>query len=160
MTMNLGQSRLVARGAWVIFGLSVMIHVTAVLGVNWFNLFPPIMLMHLVVFIPFIALVMTGGGRMKGRDFFGPIPIWGRVVMGLVLVYTILNFFYFMQLSEGGGPSIVDGQFVIQSHGTIIREITEAEYNRQQAYVVRGFSGHWMLFALAPALFFTFGRDK
>lgn len=51
-----------------------------------------------------------------------------------------------MIFSEGGGPHIVDGKYVLQNHGNIIREITMEEYDAFQANELRGFSGHWMAF--------------
>ena len=55
-------------------------------------------------------------------------------------------FFVTFVLGEGGVPAVLAGKKVIHSHGKIIRELTDAEYERQQSYVVRAFSGHWMLF--------------
>lgn len=73
--------------------------------------------------------------------------------MAVCFVYGLLNFVIFMSLNEGGGPQIRDGKYVLTSHGKLIRELTEEEYHQQRAYVVRGFSGHWMLFASASLTF-------
>jgi hypothetical protein len=48
--------------------------------------------------------------------------------------------------SQIGSPSIKDGQYILENHGTFIKILTEAEYNHFQANIVRGFSGHWLLF--------------
>jgi hypothetical protein len=50
--------------------------------------------------------------------------------------------------TSGGSPSEQNGLFVMESHGRITRVLTAEEYHRQRAYLVRGFSGHWMLFYL------------
>jgi hypothetical protein len=38
------------------------------------------------------------------------------------------------------------------SHGTVVRKLTEKEYDGQQAYVVPDFSGHWMFFSSAALM--------
>jgi hypothetical protein len=45
-----------------------------------------------------------------------------------------------------------------ETEGTIsvFSELTEAEYYQRTLPVVRGFSGHWMLFFLVPALYFWY----
>jgi hypothetical protein len=68
---------------------------------------------------------------------------------GAFAAYALVNFAVFIVLSEGGGPHERDGKYVLQEHGTVLRELSEAEYHQQRAYVVRGFSGHWMLFSSA-----------
>ena len=35
---------------------------------------------------------------------------------------------------------------VLHNHGDVIRELTDEEYERHEAYVFRGFSGHWLVF--------------
>ena len=37
--------------------------------------------------------------------------------------------------------------------GYVAYEISEADYRQQRTYVTRGFSGHWMVFYLLPALY-------
>ena len=59
---------------------------------------------------------------------------------------------FFVQ-SHGGGPEVRDGQYLLTSHGAVLRVLTEEQYHWYRALVVRGFSGHWMLFSLVPALF-------
>lgn len=52
----------------------------------------------------------------------------------------------FMAASEGGGPEFTDGKYILESHGTFIRELTKDEFVSMKANIVRGFSGHWMAF--------------
>ena len=86
-----------------------------------------------------------------------------RHIQILVLVfaaYTFVNFMLFFYLSEGASPGISIGSYVLQSHGTVIRELTESEYNWQQAYILRGFSGHWLIFYLLPAVYFWYSTPE
>ena len=64
----------------------------------------------------------------------------------------------FMFATGGGSPSIQDGKFVLQSHGRLIRALTEPEYTAFKANEIRGFSGHWMVFYFVPFAYFLFYR--
>jgi hypothetical protein len=79
-------------------------------------------------------------------------PQWLKILTGIFGAYAFLNFVLFIILTEGGGPHQEKDKFVLQSHGRVIRELTEKEFHQQQAYVVRGFSGHWMLFSSAALM--------
>jgi hypothetical protein len=82
------------------------------------------------------------------------------VAVGIaIFAYAILNFLIFMKLTEGGNPSIQDGKYVLLNHGTLIREITQAEYHSFCANEVRGFSGHWLVFYFMPFAYFML-RNK
>ena len=84
------------------------------------------------------------------------MPAWSWPLIYAAGIYAALNFALFNYNSEGGSPDIRDGHYVLHDHGKIIRELSEDEYHIQKAYVARGFSGHWMLFYLMPALYFGF----
>ena len=45
---------------------------------------------------------------------------------------------------------------VLVSHGAVIATLTPAEYVQQQSYYIRLFTGHPLIFYLAPALYFRF----
>ena len=80
----------------------------------------------------------------------------GRVYDKAFFAYALINFALFFFLSKGGVPDVRDGKYVLHNHGQVIRELSEDEYELQKAYVVRGFSGHWMVFYLVPALVFWY----
>jgi hypothetical protein len=91
--------------------------------------------------------------------FFAPMPIWARYVVKAFFAYALINFALFFFLSKGGVPEVREGKYVLHNHGDVIRELSEDEYELQKAYVVRGFSGHWMVFYLIPALYFWYRKD-
>jgi hypothetical protein len=111
-----------------------------------------------VVFIPFILNARKSlGGNFDFEKLRAMIPAWAGILLLLTFIYAIINFVLFIFLSEGGGvPDIKDGQFILHSHGKLIRYLTEQEYHMKKAYVLRVFSGHWLMFYLAPAMYFYF----
>ena len=68
--------------------------------------------------------------------------------VGIELVaYVFFNFFFsILFLNQGLGPDIVNGTYVLQDHGRIVKEITATEYALHRRYEMRGISGHPVLF--------------
>jgi len=149
--------------AALILVISVAAHASSFLGIDPMAVIPGVMFIHLLIFPPFIAALHytnKAGGSSNGLDtVLEQAPGWMQVMTGVCFVYVIVNFLIFMVLSEGGGPDKRDGKYFLTDHGRIVREITEQEYVRHEAYVVRGFSGHWMFFSGA-ALTLLVGAGK
>src|SRR5262245_2382236 len=134
--------------------VSLVAHASTFLGIDPMAEWPGVMFIHIAIFPPFIAALYYAqriGGKKQGHQdrVFQSAPLWLRTLTGVCFVYALVNFAVFVVLIEGGVPHERDGKYVLQSHGTVLRELSEAEYHRKQAYVVRGFSGHWMLFSSA-----------
>lgn len=146
----------------VYYLLSLAINLVSLAGINLQALFPPVFALHFLAFGGFaLGLIKilesqgleTSGGE-RNRD---PFRMYKWIYQNssraafflfiLSMIYGLINFGLFTSVMEGGGPSIRDGQWVLQNHGTIIREITWEEYNYFQAQELRGFSGIWMVFA-------------
>lgn len=144
--------------------VSLAAHVSTFLGIDPMTRWPGVMFIHVAIFPPFIAAICyanrIGGPEEKRQEkAMNAAPRWLRILTGFFFVYTFVNFAIFIVLNEGGGPEERDGKYLLMSHGRVIREITEEEYHRQQAYVVRGFSGHWMMFSCA-ALMLLVGASR
>ncbi|WP_130434967.1 hypothetical protein [Rivibacter subsaxonicus] len=146
--------------ALVGFGLSLLVHACALMGVDVSANVPYVWSLHVglfVVFIPFVLMSRrTLGAKPRLVDIRSVMPTWA-FVLGLVLTaYVPLNFLLTLAISEGGQPSIREGKFVLQIHGHVIRELTSAEYAIHQANVMRALSGHWLVFYYVPFAYFMF----
>jgi hypothetical protein len=137
--------------------VSLVVHASTFLGIDPMEEWPGVMFLHLAIFPPFIAAILYAdriGGPKQGRQdrVASSAPRWLQIMTGVFFVYAFVNFAIFLVLVEGGGPHERDGKYFLTSHGTVLRELSEAEYHQQRAYVVRGFSGHWMLFSGASLM--------
>jgi hypothetical protein len=137
--------------------VSLIVHASTFLGIDPMEEWPGVMLIHLAIFPPFFAAISYAnriGGRRQGRQdkVVNSAPRWLQILTGVFFAYAFVNFAIFIILVEGGSPHEHDGKYFLNSHGTVVRELSEAEYHRQCAYVVRGFSGHWMLFSSASLM--------
>lgn len=135
---------------------------------------------HVAIFIPFGGMIWAIGGRhpkverQPGDGLFGwhkrynersrkflrdiisscPPKIW--LFSFALVVYVAINFIVFIGESSQGSPKEKDGQFYLSNHGRIVREIDVDEYKKREAYTVRGFSGHWMIFSFLPFVYFRY----
>ncbi len=142
------------------FILSVVVHVSALAGVDISARIPYVCLLHagmFVVFIPFVFSSRRSLGRKPSMaQLKAAVPAWAIPVGVALIVYAVVNFALFMVASEGGGPAIRNGHFVLESHGRFIRELTSTEYTAFKANELRGFSGHWLIFYYMPFIYFMF----
>jgi hypothetical protein len=136
--------------ALVGFLASLLVHSLTFLGISAAEYVPWVWMLHVGIFVAVIPLI----GKDVRRDLVNRKPRWVQAVLIFFIAYAVINFILFFWLSQGGTPDIWDGKYVLHSHGKLIRELSEREYHLQQAYVLRGFSGHWMIFYLLPVLNF------
>jgi hypothetical protein len=137
--------------------ISLLVHVSTFLGIDPMEKWPGVMFIHLAIFPPFIAALFcanrTAGPKHGAQDrVMSCSPLWLKILTGVCFAYALVNFAVFIVLIEGGSPRERDGKYFLHSHGTVLRELSEAEFHQMQAFVVRGFSGHWMLFSSAALM--------
>jgi hypothetical protein len=119
--------------------------------------------LHVGIFLVFIPSVLaqrrTGGNPhpQSLREQFPLAPRWMQAILGLCFAYAIVNFAIFMIMSFGNAARASkaeprDGRYVVTRSGVVVEEFTETQYRRAQGRIVRGFSGHWMIFYWASAV--------
>ncbi len=75
-------------------------------------------------------------------------PQWVKVALAVLFAYTGFNFIFSLwYLNEGLTPDVVQGEYVMQDHGNVVRTRSQAEYWRHSAYELRGMSTHIILFS-------------
>ncbi|MCK5845188.1 MAG: hypothetical protein KAG97_10805, partial [Victivallales bacterium] len=147
--------------AGVLFCVSAVIHFSTYFASSLFiSKMDNVWLLHILIFPPFVAAIFlsrkwgSSSNDDDGQDLItNNAPKWLRLLSGTCFAYALVNFILFMIFSGGGGPGIDnDGKYVMESHGRTLKVITRQEYKDAQALVVRGFSGHWLLFYSASVL--------
>ncbi len=142
--------------AAVVFALSLTAHAATFFGVNPMHAVPGVMWLHVLIFPPFVAAIVyanrAGETGLKQDGVIQAAPMWLKAVVGVCGAYALTNFVLFLVLSEGGKPYQEFGRYFLRIRGALIRELTLSEYHRHQAYIVRGFSGHWLLFSSAAVM--------
>jgi len=147
---------------------SAAAHVATFLGVNPKRAMPGVMVLHLLTFIvgiPAAFMARKACAKDDPWSFWGIItrhaPLWMKVLPMVLLPYSFFNFFHTsFVLNQRGVPSTSLGLKALVSHGKVIRRLTDEEYERHQAYSVRGYSGHWMLFyAVAMTVLYSLAKE-
>jgi hypothetical protein len=87
-------------------------------------------------------------------------PAWVKVAGVLFIGYAFVNFVLFISKMDGGSPNERNGVYVLENHGQPIRDLTKEEYEQFQAYIARGFSGHWLVFSFLPFAYFAFVQPR
>lgn len=147
---------------------ALLAHLLSLLGVNLQDVFPPIFILHLIIFVVWIPAVLKLNNIKKEykikygeypkitplnlRKFIPHTPKILLMLPVFFLIYGAFSFFLFQITVEGGGPSIIDAKYVLSNHGDVIREITFAEYQKFQAAEIRFFSSLWLVFYSAASL--------
>jgi hypothetical protein len=120
-----------------------------------------IWLLHIGMFAVFAPMVLAMrqlfGAQASWQSQMSLFPPWARIALGVAMIYTLFNFAFFVSTTEGE-PEIRSRDFALMSHGRFIRSLSQDEYFALKRRMVRGFSGHWLLFYLAPTLFFLTAR--
>jgi hypothetical protein len=146
------------------FILSLAVHIASLFHIDVAQYFSFVWVLHLgifVVFIPFVFISRKLFGNRLSPNFLQDNFSVQVIMLGkIILFYVVINFILFMIQSEGASPSILNGKFALTNHGKLVREITENEYHLFQARVLRGFSGHWLMFYFIPLVFFLFRKKR
>lgn len=134
---------------------SAVIHIATVLGVNPLGGVAGAIVLHALLFVVWIPTVVMMVRKMCARDdcrnFWGIVthhaPLWMKILSVVLVAYAFFNFFFVaFVLTREGVPSAKSGRKALVSHGKVIRRLSDEEYKKHQAYSIRGYSGHWMMF--------------
>jgi hypothetical protein len=146
------------------FVLSVVVHIVALLGRDVSAQVPLVWSLHLGIFVVFIPFVLSSrkvlGPKPSLAELREIFPGWVVALGGVIFAYAILNFLLFMLATQGGSPSIHDGNYVLEDHGRLIRTLSASEYASFKANEIRGFSGHWLVFYFVPFAYFMFRKES
>ena len=118
-------------------------------GINPKVLWPSVTTtLHIVVCLlvgaVIVALRMGEGGAK--RKLLAGVPVGPKRWLTVLAVYTLFNFLWSAYLNEWASPMMNDGRKVLQRRVTVVRVLTDAEYEVHQRIDVRRSSGHWIFF--------------
>jgi len=132
----------------ILFIISFISHFSTYFDYNPEKLFPGIFLLHIGIFILILPVIFFKDRDKKVSNKSEEEKAgWITYLAVIFIIYMVFNFFFtIFYLKEGGEPQIINGKFLLQSHGKIIKELTQREYYAQLRYNIRLFSGHWMFF--------------
>lgn len=143
------------------FALALLVHLASISGIDVHSEIPIVWALHVGVFIVFVPMVfqlITSNSAVDRFMLLRGMPVWSIVVIAILIIYAFLNFFLAFSGAAEGFPAVQNGAFVLEQKGRLVRIISEAEYHSRQASVLRGFSGHWLIFYFVPFAHFVLRR--
>jgi hypothetical protein len=84
------------------------------------------------------SLILNGGSLSHK-------PRWITSILFILVLYVLFNFLNISAVTGGGVPDIINSKYVVQNHGTIIRDMDEHEYTRLTGYMSRIPSSMYMV---------------
>ncbi|MCE7869903.1 hypothetical protein DYH09_05935 [bacterium CPR1] len=145
--------------AWLGLLASLAVHLSTFFPGGASAEWPGWFVLHLgvfVVFFPAVLMVVRRGLR-KDLSWLSPLA---RTLLLLAFLYAFVNFGFVLAHSLDGSPATLEGRRVLRQRGSSPRGISEQEYEYRQRLVVRGFSGHWIIFYLFSILALTAGQRR
>jgi len=100
------------------------------------------------------AAVRKGQGEGDAEPWLlRRVPRWVWTVLGALFVYALASTAAYFATNEGRAD-IVKGKYVLTTHGRVVREVSEQEWQDARRLQVRGVSGLWLVFTAIPAAYF------
>ena len=120
---------------------------------------PEAFLLHLGIFAIGIPLIFVEKWP-KGVDPFRGKPRWVLRSMQMLFLLFVVMFFSFLALSHAASTAIVNGEYVLNSHGKIVAYISERDYLFLKGWELRLFASGWILVYYALMLYWWFPRQE
>ena len=87
------------------------------------------------------------------------MPKWVVPAINVIRLFCMAHFVVFLVQSRMASPEIINGQYVLNNHGQIVRVLTRYEYLRLKGAELRLFASGWMFFYFVPTMYWWFPRN-
>ena len=126
-------------------------------------LFPWAVILHVGVFLLLIPMHGLEWSAIQERTFYWKgfsalMPKWVVPAIKLIGVFCMANFALFLIQSHAASPEIINGEYVLNNHGEIVRVLTRLEYLHLKGAELRLFASGWMFFYFVPTMYWWFPR--
>jgi|WetSurMetagenome_2_1015567.scaffolds.fasta_scaffold157655_2 hypothetical protein len=135
--------------------LSLLIHVVTFFQIDmpwidtssWF-----LQLGVFLIWIPILNISIKKLNKAQKKEpywrlFFKNIPKWMILISVIVTIYAVFNFYYTSAaFRERGFTQTVGKEILLEKNGEVEKSLSQDEQEKQKAYPIRSFSGHWIFF--------------
>lgn len=110
---------------------------------------------------PNVSVGTTDSDRANDEADFGRRlrPSRRKVIVAILAVYAAINFAASLSLLQGGVPVQRGDEYVLTSHGHVVKTLSPTEYASYRAYQTRLATGHWMLLFFLSGAIWTVRRS-
>jgi hypothetical protein len=136
----------------------IYIFVASFFGLTMDKLGAKAVLLHLGIFVLFIPLVVAERWGKGVNPFLGK-PRWVVRSQQILFLLFVAMFFIFLVLSHAASPEIINGSYVLNSHGKIIGYISERDYLFLKGWELRLFASLWIVMYYGLMMHWWFPRQ-
>lgn len=122
----------------------IYIFIASFFGLTMDKLGAKALLLHGGIFALGISLAFVERWSRGVNPFRGK-PRWAVRSVQIVFLVFLACFFSFFALSHAASPEIINGEYVLNSHGRIVGYISERDYRFLKGWELRLFASGWIL---------------
>jgi hypothetical protein len=132
---------------------SAVVYVGSYVGTTMDSISRLAIVLHLGVFMLMLPMFAVEYPGLVNRSFFWKgfkqgRPRWVVPGVNVLGVFFMLHFVLFLVQSHAAAPEIINGQYVLNNHGQIVKVLTQSEYSTLKGAELRIFATGWMFFLL------------
>ena len=144
---------------------SIFIYIYSYSGAPADKLFPWALLLLvgvLVVYVPILTIEYSrsGTGVSVQKRIEQGMPRWFKSCSIFLMLLCVGHFVWFGVHSGMGVPEIMDGQYVIDARGHILKVLTRSEYLALKQAELRMFATLMITFYFMPMMYWWFRKDQ
>jgi hypothetical protein len=137
--------------------LSLILHLLSIADIDLLDKTALILTLIILMFIVLSPAMYIAKYKDFGR-IIKNVPTWLIVISIACLIYCMINSIWLIE-THTGTTAIKDGQYILESHGTFIKTLTEKEYHHYNSMDFRLMSGMWLLgYGFSLTLFYSFKK--
>ena len=157
--------KLIAIVAACCLAVSVIAYVGSYLGMTMNGLLPLAAALHIGAFLFMVPMIVIEYPQVRERKYFWKkfskdMPVWVAPTIKMLGLFFAFHFGLFQLQSHGASPQIENGEYVLNSHGHIMRLITQKEYLLLKGAEFRLFATGWIFFYFLSTTYWWFSRDS
>jgi hypothetical protein len=144
---------------------SIVIYVQSYRGATMDGIARWAILLHIGIFVLLVPMYAMEYPAVKQRSFFlkgfaRGMPKW--VVPGIrsLGLFFAIHLVLFLVQSHAAVPEVMNGEYVLNDHGKIVRALTQSEYYAQKGAELRLFATGWLFFYFVLTAYWWFPRIK
>ena len=142
---------------------SLTVYALSFVGTSMDGMFRWAMLLHAGVFALVLPMYAVEYSAIKNSKYLWDtiwrgLPKWAVRAIQIGGLFFAAHFVLFLVQSHAASPEIINGEYVLNSHGHIVKELTESQYRWLKGSELRLFATGWLSFYLALALYWWFPR--
>ena len=136
----------------------IYIFIASFFGLTMDKLGAKAVLLHLGIFALAIPLAVVERWSKRVNPFRGK-PRWALRSMQILFLLFAAVFFTFLALSHAATPDIVNGDYVLNSHGRVVAYISEKDYLFLKGWELRLFASLWIVVYYVLLMHWWFPRQ-